>query len=121
MNQANLGRKELRASIERLLELAEVAESAGMDGEGGGESVLRFGDVAVALGFVNRAQVWAALETQRLDREDGRPHRLVGKILEDHGLITPAQCAEVVDALAEVVAARRRDAVASPLVGRLGA
>lgn len=120
MTAKNLDRAQLRASIERLLELAEVAEAAGMDGEGGGESVLRFGDVAVALGFVSRAQVWLALEKQRLDREDGRPHRLVGKILEDEGWITPAQCAQVVDALAEVVAARRRDASA-PLVGRLGA
>lgn len=114
-------REALRRTIAQLLELGEVAEAARED-DGSDESpVLRFGDVAVALGFVTRSQVWLALEIQRLDREEGRPHRLVGQVLQDEGWLTPAQTAEVVDALAEVVQVLRRDAARGPLVDRLSA
>lgn len=106
----------LRATVAQLLELGEVAAAAGM--EGPEAPVLRFGDVAVALGFTSRFKVRLALEEQRLDREEGRPHRLVGQILQDRGWLSEAQCGLIVDALAELVRARRGDAA---LVDRLSA
>lgn len=106
----------LRATVSNLLQLGEVAAAAGL--EGPEAPVLRFGDVAVALGFTTRFKVRLALEEQRLDREEGRPHRLVGQILQDRGWLSEEQCARVMDALTELVRARRGEVT---LVDRLSA
>ena len=60
---------------------------------------LRFGDVSAALGYVTREQVAAALAVQRLDREAGRPHRLLGQILVDLGALTERDVSEILDSL----------------------
>jgi len=99
---------QVRHTIERLLELSELVEGSGMRSPGAEPpAALRFGDVAVALGFTSRAEVDRAVGVQAADRELGRPHRLIGEVLRDLGALSPFECDEVLDTLARVAQERR--------------
>jgi hypothetical protein len=60
---------------------------------------LRFGIIAVEMGFVTSQQLKSALAEQVDDEISGRPHRLIGKILFEHGWITPDQIDRVMNQL----------------------
>lgn len=64
-----------------------------------GPEPLRFGDIAVALGFVHRWEVEAAVVVQKLDAANQRPHRLIGQVLVDLHCMTHRQVAQVLDLL----------------------
>ena len=54
-----------------------------------------FGSVAVKLGFVTPGDVTRALELQRDEVLAGKPHRLLGLLLLDAGMLTNAQLIEI--------------------------
>ena len=64
------------------------------------EKGFRFGALAVRKGFVTVDQVIKALEVQIKENLSMDEHRLIGQILVDDGLITPAQRDEVLETLA---------------------
>jgi len=80
---------------------------------------LRFGDVAVAMGFLSRERVDRALAIQAAEEAAGRPHRLLGEVLRAKGWLGYAECCAVVDHLVELARAqqRRGGAVEWTLVG----
>ena len=47
-----------------------------------------FGKIAVDMGFITAEQLTEALAEQAEDSLSNRPHRLIGKVLFDHGWIT---------------------------------
>ncbi len=51
----------------------------------------RFGDIAIAHGFLTAAQLQQALAEQQADSLAGRPHRVIGAICFTHGWMTPPQ------------------------------
>jgi len=51
----------------------------------------RFGQIAVEKGYVTSEQVKQAVSEQIDDDMAGRPHRLIGRILLDNGVMTPQQ------------------------------
>jgi len=59
----------------------------------------RFGVIAVEEGFISPTQLFEALETQVEDDLNGRPHRLIGEILQKQGIMTWAQVGIVLMAL----------------------
>jgi hypothetical protein len=59
----------------------------------------RFGELAVAMGFITGAQLDAALRMQADDEAAGRPHRLLGVILFDRDWMSGEQIERVLDAL----------------------
>jgi hypothetical protein len=59
----------------------------------------RFGELAVAMGFITGAQLDAALRVQVDDEAAGRPHRLLGVILFDRDWMSGEQIERVLDAL----------------------
>ncbi len=48
----------------------------------------QFGQIAVDLGFVTEKQLKEAIAEQVEDSFSNKPHRLIGKVLFDHGWIT---------------------------------
>ncbi|MHC4392898.1 MAG: RNA-binding protein [Planctomycetota bacterium] len=62
-----------------------------------------FGDVAVKLGFCKPEDLFAALNLQRSEDEQGERHRLIGEILYDEGNLTDEQVREVVAQLVDRV------------------
>ena len=91
-----MGRTE---NVERLLALEPIRDGAGLQTSPSQPLRLRFGDVAVSLGYAGRDEVEAALAVQRLDRVGGRPHRLLGQILVDHKVMTQFQVSQVLEVL----------------------
>jgi hypothetical protein len=63
---------------------------------------IRFGVVAIQKGLTNKFQVLKALEIQLDEDLSIGYHRPIGQILIDGGLITPAQCDEVLQSLSKV-------------------
>ncbi|MEW6599897.1 MAG: hypothetical protein AB1499_02915 [Nitrospirota bacterium] len=59
----------------------------------------RFGQIAVEKGFVTSGQVKEAISEQIDDDMSGRPHRLIGRIFLDNGLMTPQQIEVVLNEL----------------------
>ncbi len=55
------------------------------------EHDLRFGKVAVDMGFVTAEQLTEALAEQAEDSLSNKPHRLIGSILFENGWITRDQ------------------------------
>ena len=55
----------------------------------------RFGVIAVEEGFITQNQLLKAMSTQVIDDLDGRPHRLLGRILHEEGAMTLAQIGRV--------------------------
>ena len=51
----------------------------------------QFGKIAVDMGFVTAEQLTEALAEQAEDSLSNKPHRLIGRILFDHGWITRDQ------------------------------
>ncbi len=52
------------------------------------EHIPRFGKIAVDMRFITAEQLTEALDEQAEDSFSDKPHRLIGKILFDHGWIT---------------------------------
>jgi hypothetical protein len=96
-----------RHAITRLLELAEVVHGTGLQSSNEFPK-LRFGEVAVVLGFCTPRQVRRALVRQRADRQSGRPHRLIGEILLAQGAIEEEEKDQVVDVLIEMAREQRQ-------------
>jgi len=48
----------------------------------------QFGKIAVDMGFITAEQLTEAIAEQAEDSFSDKPHRLIGEILFDHGLIT---------------------------------
>jgi hypothetical protein len=105
-------------SIERLLDMAHLVENAGMSERC---EVLRFGDVAVDLGYTTRQAVDRALAAQQRRATMGLPHRLLGELLEAQGALSREQRMDVVTRLTERARAhrRRRADPTHPLVSTL--
>lgn len=59
----------------------------------------RFGQIAVEKGYVNSEQVKKAVSEQIDDDMSGRPHRLIGRIFLDNGVMTPRQIELVLNEL----------------------
>jgi len=59
----------------------------------------RFVEIAVRKGYITPEQGKEVLEEQLDDDLNNRPHRLVGRILLDRGLMTPNQIDEVLNEL----------------------
>jgi len=57
----------------------------------------RFVEIAVRKGYITPEQGKEALSEQLDDDLNNRPHRLVGRILLDRGLMTPDQIDEVLN------------------------
>jgi K+ transporter len=55
----------------------------------------KFGRVAIRLGFVNEAQVKEALDIQRKMDDSGQPHKLIGLIMLEQGMLSNAQLIEM--------------------------
>ncbi len=91
-------------TIKRILDMEHLVDAAGITQPLEGR--LRFGEAAVAVGYVKDLDVRAALAVQRLEATSGKPHRLVGEILVDQGRLTRLQVSRVLDAM--VVTARRQ-------------
>jgi hypothetical protein len=64
---------------------------------------LRFGKIAVDMGFVTAKQLNVALAEQVEYHYFNRHHRLIGNILFEHGWITNKQIDIVLDILLEAV------------------
>lgn len=60
---------------------------------------IRFGIIAVEMGFVTSQQIKSALSEQVDDEISGKSHRLIGKILFEHGWMTPEQIDQVMNQL----------------------
>jgi len=59
----------------------------------------RFGMIAVAKGFVTADALRAAIDLQLQEDLAGKPHRLIGSILFDQGLMTGDQIDAVLNTL----------------------
>lgn len=59
----------------------------------------RFGQIAVEMGLISVQQLIDALGEQVRDDVEGRPHRLLGTIFFEQGLLTPGQIDEVLNQL----------------------
>lgn len=57
----------------------------------------RFGQIAVEKGYVSAADVKDALSEQLDDDLADRPHRLIGRIFLDNGIMTPRQIDDVLN------------------------
>ncbi|TET34660.1 MAG: hypothetical protein E3J72_13870 [Planctomycetota bacterium] len=55
----------------------------------------KFGRVAIRLGFVKEEQVKEALDIQRKMDESGQPHKLIGLIMLEQGMLSNAQLIEM--------------------------
>jgi hypothetical protein len=58
---------------------------------------IRFGQIAVELGFLSKKQLQEALAEQVEDDIAHRPHRLVGEICLQKGWLTPRQVEIILD------------------------
>lgn len=56
-----------------------------------------FGDVARAKGYADSELILTALNIQQKEKSEGRPHRLIGKIMLDEGYINEDQLNEILD------------------------
>lgn len=54
-----------------------------------------FGEIAIRMGFVTKAQVDEALAMQRRAKGNGQAHKLIGMHLLDAGALTNGQLIEV--------------------------
>lgn len=93
------GPLEPHQALNTLLDLEPIRDGAGMQTSGRQPLRVRFGDVAVSLGYAGRRDVEAALAVQRLDQAGGRAHRLLGQILVDLKLMTHTQVSQVLGVL----------------------
>jgi len=59
----------------------------------------RFGTIAVENGFVTIEQVAEAMKIQIIEDMGKQPHRPIGRILLEQGLITQSQYNEVLNAM----------------------
>ena len=103
----------LNDSTRRLLHLSRIAASAGLRDQD--HVGVRFGDVAVRLGYVTHADVEAALREQRQDSALGQPHRLIGEILVERGDLDESQCLKVVETLVQLAERRRAELGRGPV------
>jgi len=60
----------------------------------------RFGDIAIAKGYASSNQVMDSLLAQIAEDAEGMPHRSVGEILCEMGVITSDQAFEILNELA---------------------
>ena len=58
-----------------------------------------FGEVALEERFVTSDQLLEALTSQAKDKAEGKPERLLGQILLEHGYMTEVQITKVLDVL----------------------
>ncbi len=65
-------------------------------------SEIRFGAVAVQEGFITEDQLIKALKAQVKDDLKGRPHRLLGEVLQQQGVMTWSQIGEVLICLGAI-------------------
>mgnify|MGYP005662807401 CR=1 FL=1 len=93
-------------TIDRLLQMERLVDAAGITQPADAER-LRFGEVAVALGYVTRDQVDAALALQRIEARAERPHRMIGAILVSQGALDSRRVSEILDALVKAARSRR--------------
>ena len=63
----------------------------------------RFGQLAVAMGYVNPDQLKLALIEQVDDNLNDRPHRILGAIFFEHGWMTPGQIDNVLNQMFKVI------------------
>ncbi len=92
-------------TIKKLVQMEHLVDTAGIVQPP--SSRLRFGELAVSLGYVKVTDVQAALAVQRLERESGKTPRLVGEILVDMGRLSRLQVSKVLDALVKSAHRRR--------------
>jgi tRNA U34 5-methylaminomethyl-2-thiouridine-forming methyltransferase MnmC len=59
----------------------------------------RFGLIAVEKGYIKPDHLIEALKTQVVEDMEKGEHRLVGRILLEHGLLTTVQIEEILDVL----------------------
>jgi hypothetical protein len=64
------------------------------------QSELRFGTVAIRKEFITPHQLVEATAIQVREDVEGKPHRLIGQILADLGIMAPAQIDEVMREIA---------------------
>lgn len=60
---------------------------------------MRFGNIAVAKGFITTDQLFEAIKIQVTEEIEEKKHRLIGMILLDQGLMTIEQINEVLEAM----------------------
>jgi len=70
----------------------------------------RFGTMAVELGYITPAQLKEALSEQVDDNLANRPHRPIGSILFDRGVMTMHQLETVLDKTLEAVRTKKNKA-----------
>lgn len=63
------------------------------------EEEKRFGTIAILKGFVSREHVRRALEIQAKEDLEQKPHRRIGRILVDMGLLDDLQVYQILGAL----------------------
>lgn len=59
------------------------------------ESAELFGEIAVKLGFITQDDIKKALAVQKKDIAQGKPHRLIGLVMLEEGMIDNAQLIEL--------------------------
>ena len=66
-----------------------------------GEYCIRFGKLAVDMGFITPDQLCRAMEIQIKEDTGNRPHKIIGQILFEQGWMTPPQIDRVLNRLFE--------------------
>jgi hypothetical protein len=59
----------------------------------------RFGQIAIQMGLIDVEQLIAALSEQVRDDVEGRPHRVLGTIFFEQGVLTPGQIDQILNRL----------------------
>lgn len=62
---------------------------------------VRFGKLAVEMGFISRNQLFWAMELQIKDDLSNKSHKVIGQILFEQGWMTPQQIDQVLNRLFE--------------------
>ena len=60
---------------------------------------IRFGKLAVDMGFITEKQLYDAMETQIREDLQNKPHRVIGQILFEQGIMMPSQIDQVLNRL----------------------
>jgi len=65
------------------------------------EYCVRFGTLAVGMGFITEGQLYRAMELQIREDLNHRPHKVIGQVLFEQDLMTPQQIDQVLNRLFE--------------------
>jgi len=97
-----LGWEPKYSSIDEMLRSQWEEKSAGSDKKKLHESPLYesasselFGEIAIKLGFISKKEVKEALMIQQKDIKAGKPHRLIGLVMLEEGMIDNGQLIEL--------------------------